>query len=525
MTEVLSIDPRDGTAVEQVAVASTAADVDAACRAAAAAAAGLAGAGLAGRAGALRMVADALESDRAGIVAIADRETALGGTRLGGELTRTTSQLRLFADTVEYGAYLEASLDTEADLPAGRRPDLRRMLVPVGPVAVFGASNFPLAFSVPGGDTASALAAGCPVVVKAHPNHPATSVRCARVMNEALDSSGLGAACLSLVHGLDAGRDLVSHPLIKAAAFTGSLRGGRALYDLAAGRPEPIPFYGELGSLNPVVVLPGAAAGRAEAIAGMLAGSFTLGVGQFCTKPGVILVPLGDDGDRLVAALAEAAAVPPGIMLGDSIRQAFAAGLAQRAALPGVATIDVGAGPAGDGSSGADSDGDGGAGRAAAPALLTIAAAGLSGDTARELLAECFGPVTVIVRYEDEAGLLGVLHRFHGELTATIHLAETDHGQAGRVAAVLEQVVGRLLFNGVPTGVAVSWSMHHGGPYPATTSLHTSVGTTATRRFLRPICYQDAPGGLLPPELRNGNPLGIPRLLNGSPEGQSGHGH
>jgi NADP-dependent aldehyde dehydrogenase len=195
-------------------------------------------------------------------------------------------------------------------------------------------------------------------------------------------------------------------------------------------------------------------------------------------------------------------------MLGDSIREAFAAGVAQRAALPGVTAIDVGTGSGSHG------------GRATAPALLTIAAAGLAGQTARELLAECFGPVTVAVRYEDEAGLFGVLRQFHGELTGTIHSAETDLGQAGRVAAILERVVGRLLFNGVPTGVAVSWSMHHGGPYPATTSLHTSVGTTAIRRFLRPICYQDAPGGLLPPELRNGNPLGIPRLLDGRPEAQ-----
>ncbi|HEY1318989.1 MAG TPA: aldehyde dehydrogenase (NADP(+)) [Streptosporangiaceae bacterium] len=509
MTEVLSIDPRDGTAVEPVAVNSTAEDVDAACQAAALAAPRLTEAGLAGRAAALRLIADALEADRAAIVALADRETALGETRLGGELTRTTGQLTLFADTVAQGAYLEASLDTPADLPAGRRPDLRRMLVPAGPVAVYGASNFPLAFSVPGGDTASALAAGCPVVVKAHPSHPATSVRCARVLNEALVSAGVGLGCLSLVHGLEAGRNLVSHPLIRAAAFTGSLRGGRALYDLAAARPDPIPFYAELGSLNPVVVLPGAAAQRADSIAAALAGSFTLGVGQFCTKPGVILVPTGADGDRLVSALAAGAQVPPGVMLSDAIREAFAAGVAHRATLPGVTIATTGGA--------AD-------GRLASPALLSVAAAGLTGETGRELLAECFGPVTVAVRYEGEAELLGVLREFHGELTGTIHLADgdADLGQAARVAAVLEKAVGRLVYNGVPTGVAVSWSMHHGGPYPATTSLHTSVGTTAIRRFLRPICYQDAPEQLLPTELRSGNPLGIPRLLNGQPEAHQG---
>jgi len=502
MTEVLSIDPRDGTAVEPVAVASTAEDVDEACQAATLAAPRLAAAGLAGRATALRALADALEADRAAIVALADRETALGETRLGGELTRATGQLKLFADTVAQGAYLEASLDTAADLPAGRRPDLRRMLVPVGPVAVYGASNFPLAFSVPGGDTASALAAGCPVVVKAHPSHPATSVRCARVMNEALVSAGLGTGCLSLVHGLEAGRDLVRHPLIRAAAFTGSLRGGRALYDLAAARPDPIPFYAELGSLNPVVVMPGAAAERADGIAAALAGSFTLGVGQFCTKPGVILVPAGAGGDRLIAALAAAAEVPPGVMLNDSIREAFEAGVAERVALPGVTTVAAG----------------GGDGRLVAPALLSAQAAGLTGDTARELLAECFGPVTVVLRYADETELLRVLGEFRGELTGTIHLADADLGPAARVAAALEGVVGRLVYNGVPTGVAVTWAMHHGGPYPATTSLHTSVGSTAIRRFLRPICYQDAPEELLPPELRSDNPLGIPRLLNGQPE-------
>jgi NADP-dependent aldehyde dehydrogenase len=321
-------------------------------------------------------------------------------------------------------------------------------------------------------------------------------------MNEALVSTGLGIGCLSLVHGLEAGRDLVRDPLIRAAAFTGSLRGGRALYDLAAARPDPIPFYAELGSLNPVVVMPGAAAERADGIATALAGSFTLGVGQFCTKPGVILVPAGADGDRLVAALAAAAAVPPGVMLNDSIREAFEAGVAERATLPGVTTIAAG---------------DGG-GRLVSPALLSAEAAGLTGDTARELLAECFGPVTVVVRYADETELHGVLGEFRGELTGTIHLAGADLGPAARVAAALEGVVGRLVYNGVPTGVAVTWAMHHGGPYPATTSLHTSVGSTAIRRFLRPICYQDAPEELLPAELRSDNPLGIPRLLNGQTE-------
>lgn len=518
MSDVMSIDPRTGTAVEVVSAASTAADVDAVCRAAATAAPGLAGTGLAARAAALRMIADALEAERTAIVAAADRETALGEARLGGELTRATGQFRLFADTVEWGGFLEASLDTEADLPTGRRPDLRRMLMPVGPVAVYGASNFPLAFSVPGGDTASALAAGCPVVVKAHPSHPATSQLCARVISEALVLAGPNEGCLSLVHGLEAGRDLVSHPAIRAAAFTGSLRGGRVLHDLAAARPEPIPFYGELGSLNPVVVLPGAAAERAEQIAGALAASFTLGVGQFCTKPGVLLVPAGAAGDRLVAALAAAAtAVPAGFMLNDSIREGFLAGVGQRASLPGVQKVTpAGATPGSD--RGAAPDGGRVGGRAAAPAVFSVEAAALVGETAERLLAECFGPATVIVRYEGEADLFGVLRRFHGELTGTIHTAAGDLGLARRVAAVLERAVGRLLYNGVPTGVAVSWSMHHGGPYPATTSLHTSVGTTAIRRFLRPVCYQDAPAGLLPAALRDDNPLGIPRLLDGRPE-------
>lgn len=501
MSAVMSIDPRTGAAAGQVAATATAADVDAACQAAEAAGPDLAAAGLTGRAAALRQAANALEADRPGIISVADRETALGEARLGGELTRTTGQLRLFAEAVEEGSYLEATLDPAADMPTGRRPDLRRMLVPLGPVAVFAACNFPLAFSVPGGDTASALAAGCPVVVKAHPAHPATSERCHQVVAAALAAAGLPDGSLTIVHGLDAGRELVCHKLIRAAAFTGSLRAGRALADLAAARPEPIPFYGEFGSLNPVVVLPGAALERADPIAAALAASFTGGVGQFCTKPGIVFIPAGPDGDRLEAALAAAVrAVPAGVMLSDAIRDSFLAGAGLRAGLDGVTTLAEGA--------------DGGD-RAAAVALLSVAASRLSGGAHHELLQECFGPVTVVARYQGGDELLEVLGCLDGALTGTIHTAAGDVALAGDAARLLERKVGRILYNGMPTGVAVSWAMHHGGPYPATTSLHTSVGTTAIRRFLRPVCYQDAPEELLPAELRSGNPLQIPRRVNG----------
>jgi NADP-dependent aldehyde dehydrogenase len=449
----------------------------------------------------LRAMADELERDATAIVADADRESALGVPRLTGEVGRSAYQLRLFAEVLADGGYLGVTID-HADPQAvpAPRPDLRRMLVPLGPVGVFGASNFPLAFSVPGGDTASALAAGCPVVVKAHPGHPRTSERTGAALRRGAVAAGLPADVVSVIHGVGAGTDLVRHPLIQAIGFTGSVPGGRALFDIAAARPVPIPFYGELGSINPLVVTPLAAAQRAEAIAKGLAASFTLGLGQFCTKPGLAFIPAGADGQRLAAALTKAAAgVPAGALLTPGIRRNFLAGAAERANHPGVRAL----------LSAPDET---------KPQILSIAATGL--DDA--LTEECFGPLILLVEYAGTDELLSTLDKIPGSLTATVHNGDNEDGADSVAAAVADRLIGRagrLVWNGYPTGVSVTWAMQHGGPYPSSTaSGTTSVGTAAIERFLRPVTYQDAPAGLLPSELREDNPLRLPRRVNGKYE-------
>ncbi|MER5867215.1 aldehyde dehydrogenase family protein [Kitasatospora sp. NPDC002040] len=490
---VHSSDPRTGEPGVQVAVESGPEQVDRAVRAAAAAAPALADRAV--RAALLRAAADRLAAAAEEVIAAADAETALGVPRLTGELARTTYQLRSFAEQVEQGAFLDVAID-RAD-PALGRPDLRRMKVPLGVVAVFAASNFPLAFSVPGGDTASALAAGCPVVVKAHPDHPATSELCARLVREAAAGLGLPEDVLGLLHGFDAGPELVRHPLVAAVGFTGSVRGGRALHDIAAARPRPIPFHGELGSLNPVVVTERAAAERAAEIGAGLAGSFTLGSGQFCVKPGLVLIPAGagELEQEVVTAAAKAATGP---LLDPRMRAAFLAGVQDRAARPGVQTL-LAAGPA-------DT-----APLAVTPGVLAVAAAELS----EELLEECFGPVTLLVRYRDADELDGVLGQLSGNLTATVHLAEDERGpEAVALLGRLLPLAGRLVVDGWPTGVAVAPAMHHGGPYPASTSTSTSVGATAIERWLRPVSYQNTPPELLPAELHDTNPLGVPQRIN-----------
>jgi NADP-dependent aldehyde dehydrogenase len=505
---VWSVDPRTGKRREEVGSEATAAEVDAAVRAAAAALPVLADRSVRSRL--LRGAAGLLEASADEVIALADAETALGVPRLTGELARTAYQLRAFADVVDEGAFLDVVID-HAD-PGAKpipRPDLRRYKIPLGVVAVYAASNFPLAFSVPGGDTASALAAGCPVVVKAHPDHPATSALCAGLLRRAAVEAGLPADTVVLVHGFEAGVALVQHPLVAAAGFTGSIPGGRALYDAAAARPRPIPFHGELGSLNPVVVTAAAAAERAEQIGAGLAGSFTLGVGQFCTKPGLVLAPAGGDGDRLVSALTGAAGeARPGVLLDGRMRDNFLKGAAARAALPGV-EVPVGPG-----------EGDDEAGRAVRPGYLIAQARDLADAGAYDLLLEeCFGPLTVVVRYAGDAELAAVLDRLPGNLTATAHLgadeAQQDGGPAAALLTRLTALAGRVLVNGWPTGVAVAPAQHHGGPYPATTSTSTSVGATAIERWLRPVAYQDTPQALLPAELRDANPLGVPRRVDG----------
>ncbi|MDT0344814.1 aldehyde dehydrogenase (NADP(+)) [Streptomyces litchfieldiae] len=504
---VWSVDPRTGKQREQVATEATAADVDAAVRAAHAARAPLADRDT--RIALLRAAADELAADSARIIAAADAETALGETRLTGELARTTGQLRAFADEVADGGYLDVIIDHADDSLTPPRPDLRRYKIPLGVVAVYSASNFPLAFSVPGGDTASALAAGCPVVVKAHPDHPATSELTGAALRRAAAKVGLPEDIVSVLHGFEAGVELVKHPLVTAAGFTGSVRGGRALFDAAAARPTPIPFYGELGSLNPVVVTEAAATERAGEIGGGLAASMTLGTGQFCTKPGLVLAPAGEAGDELLDALTKKVGeAAPGVLLDSRMRDAFLAGVRARAELEGVGTpVAAGEGEA----------------NTVAAGVLTVDAERLAADGPHDLLLEeCFGPVTVLVRYTDPAQAAAVLSRLPGNLTATLHLSEAegngDGGEGARLLAELTPLAGRILVNGWPTGVAVTPAQHHGGPYPATTSHSTSVGATAIERWLRPVSYQSAPAALLPPELRDDNPLGLPRRVDGRRE-------
>ncbi|MEU9991669.1 aldehyde dehydrogenase (NADP(+)) [Streptomyces sp. NPDC048045] len=500
---VWSVDPRTGKQREQVAVEATAQEVDTAVRAAHAARAALADRPV--RSAFLRSAAAGLDAARAGLVEAADAETALGPVRLTGELARTTYQLRAFADMVDEGAFLDVIIDHPDDTATPPIPDLRRYKVPLGVVAVYSASNFPFAFSVAGGDTASALAAGCPVVVKAHPDHPALSELVAKVLRRAAAEHGLPEGVVGLVHGFAAGTELIRHPYVAAAGFTGSVRGGRALFDAAAAREVPIPFHGELGSLNPVVVTEEAAAERAEAIGAGLAGSMTLGVGQFCVKPGLVLVPSGGAGDGLVKALTDAVSdTEAGVLLDHRMRDNFVAGVFERMQL---AEVDSPVTP------GAGSE------HTVSPGFLTVPAARLAAQGSYDLLLEeCFGPVTVVVRYEDEGEAKAVLSRLPGNLTATVHLSAAEAAGEGRGAGILAELTplaGRVLVNGWPTGVAVAPAQHHGGPYPATTSTSTSVGGTAVERWLRPVVYQGVPEALLPKELRDENPLGLPRRFDG----------
>jgi NADP-dependent aldehyde dehydrogenase len=483
----MSFDPRTAKPVADVGLETSAADVSRLCERATDATAQLEALGRNGRAAMLRAMADALEADRTILVETADRETALGTPRLNGELTRTTFQLRFFADVIEDGGYLEATIDHAGDTAMGPRPDLRKMLRPIGPVAVFGASNFPFAFSVPGGDTASALAAGCAVVIKGHEAHPRTSLLCADALRRGAEAATANPDVVSLVLGRDAGTAVVLDPHIHAVGFTGSQSGGRALHDLASIRPSPIPFYGELGALNPLVICASAANNRAAEIATGLANSFTLGVGQFCTKPGLAFVPAGSQGDKLVVDLADAVtAKSASVMLNERVQQGYAAGTAALSRLPGVTRLASAQPPAAT------------EGWWGTPLLLEVAPAALDGA----VLDECFGPVLVIVRYRSDDELFDLLQNVGPALTASIHADDDDLPLARRLLHTLSGRVGRVVWNGYPTGVAVAWAMHHGGPYPATTdALHTSVGASSIRRWLRPVTYQDVPEALLPAEL------------------------
>jgi NADP-dependent aldehyde dehydrogenase len=449
------------------------------------------------RAAWLEVVADRLDAAADDLVPLAAQETHLGIDRLQGELKRTTFQLRLFAELLRDGSFLQATIDhADPAWPMGPRPDLRRMLRPLGPVAVYAASNFPFAFSVAGGDTASALAAGCPVLLKANPSHPELSAATAARVSEALAEAGAPEGIFAVVMGFETGIALVKDPRIRAASFTGSLRGGRALFDLAVSRPEPIPFYGELGSVNPAFVTPDAGAQRADDLAAGFVGSMSLGHGQFCTKPGLLFVPAGSGLEDRVAALADERPAAP--MLSEHIRSGYSEALAQLAERPGVRVIAGKARPEGD------------------PALTILA------TTVPDLLAdseaitqECFGPAALVVSYGSEDELLAAARVFDGQLTATIH-GSGKEPVTSALLDVLTERVGRVVWNGWPTGVSVTYAQHHGGPYPATTSVQTtSVGTAAIERFLRPVTYQDAPDDVLPPALREDNPWRLPRQVDG----------
>jgi NADP-dependent aldehyde dehydrogenase len=453
-----------------------------------------------------------LETIADNIVALGDElvarvmaESGLPRPRVEGERGRTAGQLRLFAQVVRAGRYLEARIDPA--LPERKpqpRPDVRSRKIPLGPVAVFGASNFPLAFSVAGGDTASALAAGCPVVAKAHPAHPGTSELVGRAIRDAVAAVGLPEGVFSLVFdsAYEIGQALVADPRIKAVGFTGSRRGGLALMKIAQERPEPIPVYAEMSSINPVLLLEGALAERGEQIAQAFVASLMMGAGQFCTSPGLLLGIAGDGLDRFTEAakraLIEAA---PGTMLTPGIHQAYCAGVEALARHPQVETVARG-------KAGHNYQGQAGLFATGAEAFLADA----------HLKEEVFGSSSLIVRCPDAAALAEVVESLEGQLTASLHMSASDHDDARKLLPVLERKVGRILVNGFGTGVEVTNAMVHGGPYPSTSDgRSTSVGTMAIDRFLRPVAYQDLPDDLLPPELRDSNPRDIDRVVDGKP--------
>ena len=495
---ITTTNPRTGATTETSIEATSDQEVATIVDRATAAFAELAGRSRDWRAGLLDALAAGLEADRENLVATADSETGLGPVRLNGELTRSAFQLQLFATAIREGAYLEATIDHAGPTPMGPGPDLRRMLLPIGPVGVFGSSNFPFAFSVPGGDTASAIAAGCPVVLKAHGSHPLTSAAAFDALTRAADVYGAPSGLLGIVFGTKAGATLVAHPGIKAVGFTGSLSGGSALLQIIENRPEPIPFYGELSSLNPLIITEEAASSRADTLAEGLFGSFTLGAGQFCTKPGVAFVPRGEAGQAVIDGLtARVNAAAPGVLLNGRISDSFTE-IANRLVEKGQATVAASGTVSGDGYS-------------VAPRLLKIDAA----DMTPEVTEEAFGPLMVVAVYDDDAQIASGLDQIPGSLTATIHSEPSEDAHSAELAAMVGAKVGRLVFNGYPTGVRVSWAQHHGGPWPSTNSQHTSVGVSAIRRFLRPFAWQDAPQSVLPEELRD-DYTAIPRRIDGT---------
>src|SRR5580704_23695 len=454
----------------------------------------------------LRTIAAKIESIAEDVIERAGQETALPRARLQAETARTCGQLRLFAQVAEEGSWVNARVD-RADLnrqPAPK-PDIRSMLRPLGPVVVFGASNFPLAFSVAGGDTASALAAGNPVIVKAHPAHPGTSELVGRAIRDCVREEGFAEGVFSLLFdsGTEVGAKLVEHPRVKAVGFTGSIPAGRALMDLAVRRPEPIPFYGEMGSTNPVFILPGAMAARGKEIASGLHGSFTLGSGQFCTKPGLVFLPQQDAGNFLPEFQDRVMHSPKYTLLTSGIQNSYQREIQNRKGRSNLALVAEGDQPA-----------SGAAFFAGVAVFQTDVPSFLNSP---DLGAEVFGPSTLLVHFSNRHDLLDAARSLSGHLTATIHGTAEDLREFSDLVQILRDKVGRIVFNGYPTGVEVCHAMVHGGPYPASTdSRSTSVGSQAIFRFARPVCYQDFPDGALPRELRDSNPLKIWRMVDGN---------
>ena len=471
-----SISPFTGEAQFEPIAESTVAEVDAVVARSTAASKAWARLAPTERARALRAIADAVDADPASLAELAHQETALGADRLVGEVARTTFQLRLFAEELESGRLLTTDIDEAlAGLPPVGHPRLVRRYVALGPVAVFGAGNFPFAFGQLGGDTVSALAAGCTVVVKDHPGHPQLAQTLTALAQTALTGAGFDADVLQSVRGMAAGAALVAHPDVQAGAFTGSQKAGRALFDIATSRPQPIPFYGELGSMNPVFITEAALSSRRDELATELATSLTMGRGQLCTKPSVIFVP--DDQafiDGLVQALS---GVAPGQLLSPTSLERYVKGVSGVAAVDGVTELI----PT---SAGAD--------LSVAPGLLSTTLENFL-ERSDELLEECFGPVGLLVRCPSDADFDAAISHLEGALVATVQAApETDSDLARHLVEELSFIAGRVVVNGWPTGLAVTPWQHHGGPYPASTSvLHTSVGSQAMMRFVRPVVIQN----------------------------------
>jgi 2,5-dioxopentanoate dehydrogenase len=504
-TTFRAFNPATGQPLEPEFQAATAQEVDLAARLAAEAFLSYRTCSGAKKAEFLNRIAEKIEAVAEPLVERAQQETALPKPRLQSETTRTCNQLRLFAKVLQEGSWVQARIDrADPNRKPLAKPDIRSMLIPLGPVAVFSASNFPLAFSVAGGDTASAFAAGNPVIVKAHSNHPGTSQIVGEAVRDSVRGCGLHEGVFSLLFGAgtSVGVNLVQHPLIKAGGFTGSTAAGRSLMNLAAARPEPIPFYGELGSTNPVFILPGAMRVRAMKIGEDLYRSFTLGAGQFCTKPGLVFFSeLGSSTNFVDELKTKVSGAPESVLLTKGISSDYDRELRQRRMRNDLSVVAEGAS------------------RSENPfsAQTTLYQTEIASFLAsHELSEEHFGPSTVLIRYSRKEQILEAARNLEGHLTATIHGTEEDLREFSELVSILENKVGRLIFNGFPTGVEVCHAMVHGGPYPASTdSRTTSVGTQAIFRFARPVCFQNFPDAALPPELRNPNPLGIWRMVDG----------